>query len=118
MCLDLDPGYVDVQVQAQGVLNELWSSDKESYVALRGTHRHVYRLRYQDLSPDTLALPSTPSYHLTKGKTLEELTLQAMPQAALQPRTSRVDGESCGVELPGCIKCDGFTSRRSRPSWK
>ena len=99
MCLDLDPGYVDVQVQAQGVLNELWSSDKESYVALRGTHRHVYRLRHQDLSPDTLALPSTPCYHLTKGKTLEELTLQAMPQAALQPGQVELTVKAAGLNF-------------------
>ena len=75
ICLDLDPNCTDVQQTIQGIVNELWSTDNESYVALRGPNRHVSRLRHHNLLDDTLLLPNAPSYRLTKGRALEELSI-------------------------------------------
>ena len=99
VCLDLDANHTDIRWQSQGILNELWSMDNEHYIALRETNRHVYRLRYQDVSPDTLTLPNAPSYCLTKGKTLEELTLQAIPQEPLQPGQVEITVKAAGLNF-------------------
>src|SRR5207245_1488128 len=99
VCVDLDPNQTDIRCQRQGILNELWSMDKEQYIALRETNRHVYRLRYQDVSSDTLTLPNAPSYRLTKGKTLEELTLQAISQEPLQPGQVEIMVKAAGLNF-------------------
>src|ERR1700738_2796413 len=99
MCLDLDRNCTDVQQAIQGVLNELWCTDNESYVALRGPNRHVSRLRHHNLPADILLLPNAPSYRLTKGKALEELTLQAIPEYTLQPEQVEITVKAAGLNF-------------------
>src|SRR5262249_55571920 len=99
VCLDLDPGCTNTQWLAQGILNELWSIDKECYVALRGPNRYIYRLRRHELSQNLLTFPSTSLYRLVKGKTLEELTLEALPHVSLQPGQLEVTVKAAGLNF-------------------
>src|SRR5262249_45986339 len=104
VCLDLDPGCMNIQWMAQGILNELWSLDKEGYLAIRGPNRHIYRLHRQDLSHNLLTYPSTSCYRLVKGKTLDELTLEVLPHVSLQPGQLEVTVKAAGLNFRDVLK--------------
>src|SRR5262249_21748641 len=80
------------------------SLDKEGYVALRGPNRHIYRLHRQDLSHNLLTYPNTSCYRLVKGRTLEELTLEALPHVSLQPGQLEVTVKAAGLNFRDVLK--------------
>jgi acyl transferase domain-containing protein/NADPH:quinone reductase-like Zn-dependent oxidoreductase/NAD(P)-dependent dehydrogenase (short-subunit alcohol dehydrogenase family)/acyl carrier protein/ribosomal protein S18 acetylase RimI-like enzyme len=101
VCLDLDPNGLNCTQHTLGMFNEWCTQDQEPYVAIRENQRYLYRLQREDLSvgEGLLTLPNTSRYCLTKGKTLDELTLQAMPSLSLQPEHIEIAIQASGLNF-------------------